>query len=270
MTMTKPQASTPSLSMSLFGNLEKEAGDRKPSFTFEGCTRVSNLTVPTTVQRDRPSRVPTLGHSIVYPTPLAPEPEVEDDEDDVGTVPDEIEVEIPDDYFDRQRSLKRDEIPEYEVTGENEFFVEPALIDELEIATAQREDVLRGVLFESASLLYAYDDASNFVEAAMRDGLGMEVEMDRESLPEAFVPLARLSVLATFIEQSKLPDQVRRSLLGRLTVRTADEMVLAMNKRKGPEALAALHKHYAATVKQAGVPPDDLPKSNVGVRTSRK
>lgn len=270
MTMTTPQATTHSLSMSLFGNLEKEAGDKNPSFTFEGCTRVSNLTIPTTVQRDKPVVVPTLGHSITYPTP-APEPEPEqDDEDDVGTVPDEIEVEIPDNYFDRQQSLKRDEIPEYDVVGENEFIVEPALIDELEVSTAQREDLLRAVLFESASLLYAYDDASNFVEAAMRDGMGMEVEMDRDILPEAFVPLSRLSVLASFIEQSTLPDQVRRSLLGRLTVRTADEMILAMNKRKGPEALAAMHKHYAATVKQAGLPPDDLPQNHLGVRSSRK
>jgi hypothetical protein len=201
------------------------------------------------------------------------EQEEEEDDDDVGTVADEIEVDIPDedDYNERSQNRDRIDAPRYDVVGENEFQVSPELVDALTLSTEERELVLRDVLFEQASLLYAYDDASNFVEATMRDGMGMAVELDRDTLPEAFVPLSRLSVLVAFIEQTKLPDQVKRGLLGRLTVRTADDMVTVMGKRRGPEALAAMHKHYAATVTKAGLPPDvEVPLNTLGVRTSRK
>lgn len=272
--MTTPAATMPSLSMSLFGNLEGDAEDNVPSFAFQGVRRVRKLEIPTTVRRAKPTVVPTLGHSITYPTlPVEQIKEEEEDEDDVGTVADEIEVDIPDedDYIERSQNKDRIDAPRYDVVGENEFQVSPELVDALTLSTEERETVLRDVLFEQASLLYAYDDASNFVEATMRDGMGMAVEMDRDILPEAFVPLSRLSVLVAFIEQTKLPEQVKRGLLGRLTVRTADDMVTVMGKRRGPEALAAMHKHYAATVLKAGLPPDvEIPQNTLGVRTSRK
>lgn len=274
--MTMPQQSTPSLSMSLFGITDAADEDNVPTVAFQGVRKVKNLRIPVSVSRakkPKPKTVPTLGHSISYPE-LPPEVATPDDDDDgVGAVMDDsIEIEIPDDYYDRitQRKAAPD-TPHYDVVGDNEFEVPDELIREIEVSTTERERLLRSVLFEQASLLYAYEDASNFVEAVMCDGLEMEVEMDRDILPEAFVPLSRLSVLSTFIDQCSLSDQVKKSLMGRLTVRTADEMVLAMNKRKGPEALAAMHKHYAATVTRSGVQPDaEAPLNTVGVRASRK
>jgi hypothetical protein len=270
MTMT-PQQSTPSLSMSLFGITDPTEEDNLPTVVFQGVHRTKNLRIPTSVSRikkPKPVVVPTLGHSISYPEPPVEPEEVTPDEllDDI------IEVDIPDDYYDRHlRSKQTPEKPSYDVIGDNEFEVPDELITEIQQSTTTREELLRQVLFEQASLLYAYDDASNFVEAVMCDGLEMEVEMDRDILPEAFVPLSRLSVLSTFIDQCSLSDQVKKTLMGRLTVRTADEMVVAMNKRKAPEALAALHKQYAATVTRSGLPPDaEAPQNTVGVRASRK
>lgn len=274
MTMTTHQQSTPSLSMSLFGITEATEEDNVPTVAFQGVRRVLDLRIPTSVSRakkPKPKVVPTLGHSISYPD-KAPVQAVDED-DGVGEVHDDsIEIDIPDDYYDKlTRQKATPETPQYDVVGDNEFEVPDELIREIQVDTDTREKLLRDVLFEQASLLYAYDDASNFVEAVMCDGLEMEVEMDREILPEAFVPLSRLSVLSAFIDQCSLSDQVKKTLMGRLTVRTADEMVLAMHKSKAPGALAALHKQYAATVTRSGLPPDaEAPQNTVGVRASRK
>lgn len=275
MTMTTPQQSTPSLSMSLFGLTEATEEDNVPTVAFQGVRRVVDLRIPTSVSRakkPKPKVVPTLGHSISF-SDKAPVQAVDEDDDGIEEVQDDsIEIDIPDDYYDKlTRQKATPETPQYDVVGDNEFEVPDELIREIQVSTTQRESLLRDVLFEQASLLYAYEDASNFVEAVMCDGLEMEVEMDREILPEAFVPLSRLSVLSAFIDQCSLPDQVKRSLMGRLTVRTADEMVLAMHKSKAPGALAALHKQYAATVTRSGVQPDaEAPQNTVGVRASRK
>lgn len=278
MTMTTPQQSTHSLSLSLFGITDPTEEDNVPTVAFQGVRRVLNLRIPTSVSRalkPKPKVVPTLGHAISY-SDKAPVPDaapVDDDDDCVGEVADDsVEIDIPDDYYDKlTRQKATPETPQYDVVGDNEFEVPDELIREIQVDTQTREQLLRAVLFEQASLLYAYDDASNFVEAVMCDGLEMEVEMDREILPEAFVPLSRLSVLSAFIEQCSLSDQVKRSLMGRLTVRTADEMVLAMAKQKAPGALAALHKQYAATVTRSGLQPDaEAPQNTVGVRASRK
>lgn len=276
MTMTTHQQSTPSLSMSLFGITEPTEEDNVPTVAFQGVRRVSNLRIPTSVSRakkPKPKVVPTLGHSISYSdkAPIQDVAPVEDDDVD-EVLDDQVEIDIPDDYYDKlTRQKATPETPQYDVVGDNEFEVPDELIREIEVSTDTREKLLRAVLFEQASLLYAYDDASNFVEAVMCDGLEMEVEMDREILPEAFVPLSRLSVLSAFIDQCSLSDQVKRSLMGRLTVRTADEMVLAMHKSKAPAALAAMHKQYAATVTRSGLPPDaEAPQNTVGVRASRK
>lgn len=269
MTMT-PQQSTRSLSMNLFGITDPTEEDNLPTVVFQGVHRVKNLRIPTSVTRfkkPKPVVVPTLGHSIAYPEPpVVEQAEPVEDDDDI------VEVDIPDDYYERHtRKQRAPEQPSYDVVGDNEFEVPDELIAEIQKSTTTREELLRQVLFEQASLLYAYEDASNFVEAVMCDGLEMEVEMDREVLPEAFVPLSRLSVLSTFIEQCSLSEQVKKTLMGRLTVRTADEMVATMNKRKAPEALAALHKQYAATVTRSGVQPDaEALQNTVGVRASRK
>jgi len=275
MTMTTPQQSMPSLSMSLFGITEPTEEDNTPTVAFQGVRRVVDLRIPTSVSRakkPKPKVVPTLGHSISF-SDKAPVQEVDEDDDGVGEVYDDrVEIDIPDDYYDKlTRQKATPETPQYDVVGDNEFEVPDELIREIQVDTDTREKLLRDVLFEQASLLYAYDDASNFVEAVMCDGLEMEVEMDREILPEAFVPLSRLSVLSAFIDQCSLSDQVKKALMGRLTVRTADEMVLAMHKSKAPGALAALHKQYAATVTRSGVQPDaEAPQNTVGVRASRK
>jgi hypothetical protein len=261
--------------MSLFGITEATEEDNVPTVAFQGVRRVLNLRIPTSVSRaskPKPKVVPTLGHSISYPD-KAPVQAVDEDDDGVGEVHDDsIEIDIPDDYYDKlTRQKATPETPQYDVVGDNEFEVPDELIREIQVDTDTREKLLRDVLFEQASLLYAYDDASNFVEAVMCDGLEMEVEMDREILPEAFVPLSRLSVLSAFIDQCSLSDQVKKTLMGRLTVRTADEMVLAMHKSKAPGALAALHKQYAATVTRSGLQPDaEAPQNTVGVRASRK
>ena len=210
--------------------------------------------------------MPTLG-TVVFSSERPPK-DAEPDDDDDG----KIEVEFPDDpgAVDDDVDGINYNRSGYNVRGENEIDVPEDLLVSLQESTETHAKSLRDVMFESASLLFAHDDASNFVEAAMRDCLGLDLEMD-DSVQEAFPSLARLTVLSRLIElQTALPENVRRVLLNRLTARTADEMVLAMN-RKQPSPLAALHKQYAATVTKAGIEPDmEVPQNPVGVRASRR
>jgi len=268
--MTTPQQTT--LSLSLFGDLSEQAGDRLPSFAFLGVRRADEP-IPTEVRPRKVKRatLPTLGTIVSAPVTDAPKepelPQFEELEPIEVDFPDIEEIDDP--RFDGINYNKHD----YGVVGENEIEVPDVLLNDIRDQTLTREEQFRTALFESASLLFAHEDASNFVEAALRDGLGMELEMD-EAIGEAFVPLARLNTLVAFVNMSTtLPESVKKTLLGRLTIKTADEMILALNKRKIPDAIAAMHKHYAATVKQSGIESDietNGPQNTLGVRASRK
>jgi len=254
------------LSLSLFGILGSDESDVQPTIAFTGVHRSSDP-IPTTVRREKVPKVPTLG-TVVFSSVRPPEdaaPEVDPDDG-------KIEVDFPDDpgQVDEDVDGINYNRSEYNVRGDNEIDVPEDLLISIQSNTEAHSKALRDVMFESASLLFAHDDASNFVEAAMRDCLGLDLELD-DSVQEAFPSLARLTVIARLVElQTALPENVRRVLLNRLTARTADEMVLAMNK-KVPIPLAALHKQYAATVTKAGIEPDmEVPQNPVGVRASRR
>lgn len=272
--MTTNQAAT--LSLNLFGDISAAPGDNVPSVAYLGVTRLKRTVIPTKMRprKVKSKIVPTLGTLVSLPAPDAQEDfPVEDELYDAALAP--IEVDFPDD-IEEVPGIQHDGInynkTDYGVVGENEVEVPDSLLVEVRQQTLDREEQFRTALFESASLLFAHEDASNFVEAALRDGLGMELEMD-DAIGDAFVPLSRLNTLVTFINlTSGLPDQVKKTLLARLTIKTADEMILALNKRKIPDAIAAMHKHYAATVTQSGMQPDieQGPQNTLGVRASRK
>lgn len=258
--------------------LENHTGDIVPSLAFHGVRYEPELTIPTTVRREKAKKVPTLGTVVSKPKlAVAPEPEYvtvppQEDDDDIPEVM-EIEVDFPDEaptYGPNRDGVNyRDQ--DYPVRGENEFDVPDSLLAEVRESTQAREEVLRAALLESASLLFAHQDASNFVEAALRDGLDMEIEMD-EAIPDALVPVSRLSIVTSVINQMSLPEKMKNTLLMRLAIKSADEVILALNKKRVPDAIAAMHKHYAATVTKAGLEPDmeHAPQNTVGVRASRK
>uniref|UniRef100_S5VM91 Uncharacterized protein n=1 Tax=Pseudomonas phage PaBG TaxID=1335230 RepID=S5VM91_9CAUD len=197
----------------------------------------------------------------------------QDDDDDFPEVM-EIEVEFPDDDG-HQHNKMHDGInyrpTEYPVKGENEIEVPDHILAEVREGTQAKEEVLRNTLLESASLLFAHHDASNFVEAALRDGLDMEIELD-EAIPDALVPISRLNIVTSIVNQMSLPEKMKNTLLMRLSIKTADEVILALNRKRIPDAIAAMTKHYAATVTKSGVDPDmeHMPQNTVGVRASRK
>lgn len=260
--------------------LENHTGDKVPSLAFHGVRYDPELTIPTTVRREKAKKLPTLGTVVSTPKPtVAPEPEYvtvppsTEDDDDFPEVM-EIEVDFPDDDGSQSRPM-HDGInyrpTEYPVKGENEIEVPDHVLAEVREGTQAKEEVLRNTLLESASLLFAHHDASNFVEAALRDGLDMEIELD-EAIPDALVPISRLNIVTSIVNQMSLPEKMKNTLLMRLSIKTADEVILALNRKRIPDAIAAMTKHYAATVTKSGVDPDieHMPQNTVGVRASRK
>lgn len=260
--------------------LENHTGDNVPSLAFHGVRYNPKLTIPTTVRREKAKKVLTLGTVVSVPKPtVVPEPEYQtvspqdDDDDDFPEVM-EIEVDFPDEDGAQQHTAHEGinyRSTEYPVKGENEIEVPDHVLAEVREGTQTKEEVLRAALLESASLLFAHQDASNFVEAALRDGLDMEIELD-EAIPDALVPISRLNIVTSIVSQMSLPEKMKNTLLMRLSIKTADEVIIALNRKRIPDAIAAMTKHYAATVTKSGVDPDmeHMPQNTVGVRASRK
>ena len=156
--------------------------------------------------------------------------------------------------------------------ADNEFVVDQDVIDNAREMKDRLEKPIRESMSEMVALLYAADDAANYVEATMRDGVGFEVERDSH-IEDALVPITRLSVLSSILKNvDSLDDSVKRLMINQLASKTVDEIIASLTRRKSGDALAALHKQYAATVRGAGVEPDleDSNVSSIGVRTSRR
>lgn len=250
MKKTKHQRHTLSLSQLVYGDMTLN----RDVELLQGVVRKGRPFVVSGVRRMH--EPVSLGRTVILPKtqPTLPEP-----------APNRIEVSFDDDepeeYTNQYGGLIAD----------NEFVIDQDEIDAVRSQKDALESPIRAAMKEMTALLFATDDAANFVEAAMRDGLGYEVERDA-SLDEALVPITRLSVLTSVIQNlASLTDSTKNLLIHKLTSKTADEIIVSFNRRKMPDALAAMRKQYAATIKNAGVPidlPDD--GSALGVRASRR
>lgn len=215
-----------------------------------------------------PVLTPTLGRTVPLSS-IQPEPELQSDAYDSI---DGIEVVIPDD--DEDLFEEDDEInftPPSKVRGENEIDVPEHVLRDFNTQLGEQELRFRETLMRSASLLYAHDKASNFVETALRDGLGLGVELD-DQVQEAFVVLSRLEVLTTYIQQMHLSEKERQLLINRMLVKGAEDSLAAIVKKQtGQTNSEILRKLYAARVQRGEKPEADPEETNtVGVRTSRR
>lgn len=213
-----------------------------------------------------PVTTPTLGRTVPLDSIQPPEPELQSD------AYDSIEIDIPDD--DEDIFEEDDDInftPPSKVRGENEIDVPEHVLRDFNTQRGEQELLFREALMRSASLLYAHDKASNFVETALRDGLGLLVELD-DQVQEAFVVLSRLEVLTTYIQQMHLSEKERQLLINRMLVKGAEDSLSAIIKKQTGNAQSEmLRKLYAARVQRGDKPEADPEETNtVGVRTSRR
>lgn len=168
---------------------------------------------------------------------------------------------------------------------------EQVLTDILSSSSEISEEVSQILLAESATLMMSYDKASAYTEAALRDGLGVEVTIDR-SVQCGISHLAKLNVLSLYANKmSALPSHIKDRFFKHLIEKVADDAHKDMIKEDKSEKYSAMLDHLAARVKKplgasklGGSPTVDKPEGEMttddrhtanerqasGVRVSRR
>lgn len=155
----------------------------------------------------------------------------------------------------------------------NEFEVpDSELVDYNELESALLPD-LKKHFYRTAASLSALDVAAEHVEAALRTGLGVELEMD-EALQSAFVPISRLDAISQIVKNTSLTQAQQDSYIEKLTLLVAEKTMTVMDTfdrgvvaRRAIEMAKELnHARIHPTQEDSGT----LSSSPMGVRGSRR
>jgi hypothetical protein len=131
---------------------------------------------------------------------------------------------------------------------ENVIDVDQSVVDALKAASRSLTDTLKTLLLnEGAAMLVSFDDASAFTEATMRDGLGIELEID-SSINQGIGQLIRLNILNACLEHISLPRHIKERFLNTITHKIAEEAFVAMQKSAKAEKYSSLLKNLHARV----------------------
>lgn len=152
----------------------------------------------------------------------------------------------------------------------NEFIVpDSEVIAYTEQKQAKFEE-LRKAYYNTASTLHAMSDASEYVQAALRDGIGLDLEADA-SVFEAFVHISRLKTITDAVNNLGLTENVKELYLTKMCELLAQESVSAMTShdkmQRFRSTVATMHDHHARVRPQEEV---ESSKNNLGVRKSRR
>lgn len=169
-----------------------------------------------------------------------------------------INITIPEDSPD---PLYRDGINYHDnrqVISDNEFVVPDHELVLFNDATADKVQAFKDVMYSSAATLSAMDTASDYVGAALNDGLDLGLDMDDRPFA-AFVHFSRLEVLSQAVELLKISPKQKRLLLGYLTKSMSDKAVEAMTAMdNGEKARRMMQAQMHAVVKPQSKQTEDL------------
>lgn len=122
-------------------------------------------------------------------------------------------------YFDDQElplSMNEVEVPDSELVDFNDMY-------------SSRSEEFKSLFYKSAASVGALSDAADYVEAALRSGLDIDVEMD-EALAEAFVHITRLDAVAAMARTTALTQDQKDSFIEKITLLFADRTMLAISQ----------------------------------------
>src|SRR5690606_9667248 len=114
--------------------------------------------------------------------------------------------------------------------------------------TQQNTESLKETLYSTVSLLCALDKSSDYVGAALNDGVEVGVEMDERPF-DAFVHLSRLEVLSALVRKLTISDKQKQQFLGHITKALADKTIEAMTIGDKTASNQKLLRAYHAVVK---------------------
>lgn len=131
----------------------------------------------------------------------------------------------------------------------NEFDVDDSELVAFNRKRSKHFDHLRDSLYNSVSILTSLDKATDYVGAALSDGLDIALEMDDRPF-EAFVHLARLETLSAVVSKMLIPDRQKRRLLDNLTDALSARAVESMSVAdKTEKQRSMIEQIYHARVK---------------------
>jgi hypothetical protein len=143
---------------------------------------------------------------------------------------DSVTMTIPD---SREEPMRHEGINYYDEVemplGMNEVEVPDSELTEFNDTLAGKIPAFKKLFYSSAATLSALDDAAEYVEAALRDGLDIDLEMDG-ALLSAFVPVSRLDAIATIVKNTNLSPALQDAYLMKMTELIAEKTMDAMQK----------------------------------------
>jgi hypothetical protein len=123
-------------------------------------------------------------------------------------------------------------------------------------------------MYECAATLKALDGASDYVGAALNDGLDLGIEMD-ETPFAAFVHLSRLEVLSAAVGELKIPTAQKNRFLRCLTEHLATKSIEAMTIADNTEKNRRLIREGYHAVVKPSVNANEPEQRKLGVKRSR-
>tara|TARA_B100000700_G_scaffold101966_1_gene114962 strand:+ start:13459 stop:14406 length:948 start_codon:yes stop_codon:yes gene_type:complete len=153
----------------------------------------------------------------------------------------------PDIVFNDEASPERD--------AEGRFNIENLVTysqEDLDKVTSASNETTAAVqdkmLREGAALLMSYDDASSNVEAILRDGLGITVEIDA-SVSEVISHMMRLNMISEYMDRMSLPEPIKSRFMRVLTEKLAEDAHTSINKALTSEKYNSVLKNLQARMK---------------------
>lgn len=117
----------------------------------------------------------------------------------------------------------------------NEFEVpDEELVKYNDLVAASLPD-FKNLLYRGVSLLNAVGDSLDYTEAALRDGLGIDTEMDRAIL-DAYIPIARLDMVSQIIARTHMNKDSQLMFMTKITELFAEKTILAFDKHDAGRA----------------------------------
>ena len=153
---------------------------------------------------------------------------------------------IPDYLIDRMQEPEK--IAEKQLDIDNLVDVDEHVLDVLKTSSIELTDELKHLLLnEGAAMLISFDDASSYTEVVLRDGMGIEVDID-SSITHGIGQLMRLNVLHSCISRLSLPQHLKDRFLNTLTHKLAEEAFNSMQKASKSEKYSTMLKNLQARI----------------------
>lgn len=117
----------------------------------------------------------------------------------------------------------------------------------------------------------SYDNATTYIEAALKDGLDIDLEIETDVLV-ALNQLSKLSIIYSYCRQIELPARVRQRYLEGVTDEFVKELMVEMKKSNNTRKYSQTLREAVAHVKSKNshVNEEESPTNKVGLKRSKK